>query len=35
MQANPEFRAGLDVLEDEPLMADGLAELPNAIIAPH
>lgn len=35
LQAHPDFRAGLDVLEDEPLMADGLKELPNAIIAPH
>lgn len=27
--------AGLDVFEDEPLMADGLAECKNAVIVPH
>ena len=27
--------AGLDVFEDEPAMADGLAELENAVILPH
>ncbi|MGD2069797.1 MAG: D-glycerate dehydrogenase [Gemmatimonadota bacterium] len=27
--------AGLDVYEDEPEMAPGLAELPNAVLAPH
>ena len=27
--------AGLDVFEDEPLMKPGLAQCPNAILAPH
>ena len=35
LRANPEFRAGLDVFEREPLMAEGLAECPNAVIVPH
>lgn len=35
MQDNPDFRAGLDVFEDEPAMAPGLAQLPNAVIVPH
>ena len=34
-QANPDFRAGLDVFEDEPDMAPGLAELDNVVIVPH
>lgn len=34
-QANPDFRAGLDVFEDEPEMAPGLAELDNVVIVPH
>ena len=29
------FAAGLDVYEDEPAMADGLAELDNVVIVPH
>jgi len=29
------FAAGLDVYEDEPSLAPGLAELDNAIIPPH
>lgn len=29
------FAAGLDVFENEPRMADGLAELPNAFLLPH
>ena len=35
LQANPNFRCGLDVFEDEPLMKPGLAECPNATIVPH
>lgn len=35
LQANPDFRVGLDVFEDEPLMAPGLAACPNAVIVPH
>lgn len=35
LQANPQFRAALDVFEDEPFMKPGLAELPNAVVVPH
>eukprot|EP00854_Cymbomonas_tetramitiformis_P005529 gene5529-6706_t len=35
LRANPEFRCGLDVYEDEPLMKPGLAECANAVILPH
>lgn len=35
LQANPEFRCGLDVFEDEPDMKPGLAECNNAVIVPH
>jgi len=35
LNANPEFRCGLDVFEDEPAMKPGLAECPNAVIVPH
>jgi hydroxypyruvate reductase 1 len=35
LRANPGFRAGLDVFENEPALAPGLAELPNAVIVPH
>ena len=35
LRAHPEFRAGLDVYEDEPAMKPGLAEQPNAVIVPH
>jgi len=30
-----EFRAGLDVFENEPQLADGLADLDNVVIVPH
>ena len=32
---HPEFRAGLDVFEDEPEMKPGLVDLDNGIIVPH
>lgn len=34
-QANPDFRVGLDVFENEPAMAPGLAGLDNVVIVPH
>ena len=34
-QENPSFRAGLDVFENEPDMAHGLADLDNVVIVPH
>lgn len=34
-QAHPDFRVGLDVFEEEPAMAPGLAELDNVVIVPH
>lgn len=34
-RANPEFKAGLDVFEDEPAIKPGLAELDNVVIVPH
>ncbi|XP_073279125.1 glycerate dehydrogenase [Primulina huaijiensis] len=35
LKANPMFRVGLDVFEDEPYMKPGLAEMKNAVIVPH
>lgn len=35
LKANPNFRAGLDVFEDEPAMKPGLHECANAVIVPH
>ena len=35
LKANPNFRAGLDVFEDEPLMKPGLKDCPNAVVVPH
>jgi hydroxypyruvate reductase 1 len=35
LRRNPEFRVGLDVFEDEPRLAPGLAEMPNAVLVPH
>jgi hydroxypyruvate reductase 1 len=32
---HPEFRAGLDVFEDEPALKPGLAELENVVVVPH
>jgi glycerate dehydrogenase len=32
---HPDFRAGLDVFEDEPALSPGLAELDNVVIVPH
>jgi hydroxypyruvate reductase 1 len=34
-RAHPNFRAGLDVFEDEPKLKPGLAELENVVIVPH
>lgn len=34
-RAHPDFRAGLDVFEDEPAMKPGLTELDNVVIVPH
>ncbi|KAG6475770.1 hypothetical protein ZIOFF_064999 [Zingiber officinale] len=35
LKANPMFRVGLDVFEDEPLMKPGLSEQKNAVVVPH
>ncbi|KAK3155773.1 hypothetical protein QOZ80_2AG0098480 [Eleusine coracana subsp. coracana] len=35
LKANPMFRVGLDVFEDEPYMKPGLAEMKNAVVVPH
>jgi hydroxypyruvate reductase 1 len=34
-QTHPEFRAGLDVFEDEPALKPGLAALDNVVMVPH
>jgi glycerate dehydrogenase len=34
-RSHPSFRAGLDVYEREPAVADGLAELDNVVLVPH
>lgn len=34
-QGHPDFRAGLDVFEEEPAMKPGLADLANVVIVPH
>ena len=34
-RTHPEFRAGLDVFENEPKLAEGLGELDNVVIVPH
>jgi hydroxypyruvate reductase 1 len=34
-RSHPDFRAGLDVFENEPQMAPGLAQLENVVIVPH
>jgi hydroxypyruvate reductase 1 len=34
-RSHPEFRAGLDVFENEPQLAPGLAQLENVVIVPH
>jgi hydroxypyruvate reductase 1 len=34
-RTHPEFRAGLDVFEDEPSLAPGLDQLDNVVIVPH
>lgn len=34
-QTHPDFRAGLDVFEDEPAMKPGLVDLENVVIVPH
>lgn len=35
LKANPNFKCGLDVFEDEPAMKPGLRDCPNAVIVPH
>jgi glycerate dehydrogenase len=34
-KTHPDFSAGLDVFENEPIINDGLKELPNVTMAPH
>jgi len=35
LKQNPDFRVGLDVYEDEPIMKPGLSDMKNAVIVPH
>jgi hydroxypyruvate reductase 1 len=35
LRSHPEFRVGLDVFENEPALAPGLSDCPNAVIVPH
>lgn len=35
LKSHPDFRAGLDVFEDEPVMKPGLIDCENAVIVPH
>jgi len=35
LRANPMFRAGLDVFEDEPKMKPALKDMPNVVVVPH
>ncbi|KAF8676730.1 hypothetical protein HU200_046845 [Digitaria exilis] len=35
LKANPMFRVGLDVFEDEPYMKPGLDDMKNAVVVPH
>jgi hydroxypyruvate reductase 1 len=35
LKKHPDFRAGLDVYENEPFTAHGLRDCPNAVIVPH
>lgn len=35
LQSHPDFRAGLDVFEDEPALQPGLSDCENAVIVPH
>ena len=34
-RTHPDFRAGLDVFEDEPALKPGLNELENVVLVPH
>jgi len=34
-QSHPDFRAGLDVFEDEPAIKPGMADLDNVVVVPH